>query len=84
MPKTAMIRVRVESELKSAVENVLKDLGMSATEAITQFYTQVAIQRGLPFDVKLSNSHTVEALQQAEAGVELLEHLTLEDLKARV
>ena len=84
MSKTAMIRARVEPELKSAAENILRELGMSATEAITLFYTQVAIQRGLPFAVKLPNSHTVEALQQAEAGVGLVEYLALDDLKARV
>ena len=56
---------------------------MSATEAITMFYTQVAMQRGLPFDVRLPNAETTEALHQAQTGTDLVEYLTLEDLKAK-
>ena len=83
MAKTEMIRARVEPELKHEVEKVLAELGMSATEAITCFYKQVALQQGLPFEVKLPNAETVEALKQAEAGVGLIEYSTLEDLKAK-
>lgn len=83
MAKTEMIRARVEPELKREAEEVLGELGMSATEAITLFYTQVAMQGGLPFDVRLPNAETVEALQQAQDGTDLVEYLTLEDLKAK-
>ena len=78
-----MIRVRVEPELKREAEEVLDKLGMSATEAITMFYAQVAMRQGLPFDVRNPNTETVEALQQAHAGTNLVEHPTLEYLKAR-
>jgi DNA-damage-inducible protein J len=81
--KTETIRARVEPELKREAEEVLGELGMSATDAITLFYTQVAMQRGLPFDVRLPNAETVEALQQAQAGTDLVEYLTLEDLKVK-
>ena len=83
MAKTEMIRAGVEPELKREAEEVLGELGMSATEAITLFYKQVAIQRGLPFDVRIPNAKTVEALQQAQDGADLVEYLTLEDLKAK-
>lgn len=83
MAKTEMIRARMEPELKREAEEVLGELGMSATEAITLFYTQVAMQRGLPFEVRLPNADTVEALHQAQAGTDLVEYQTLEDLKAK-
>jgi addiction module RelB/DinJ family antitoxin len=38
MAKTEMIRARVEPELKHAAEAVLKELGLTPTEAITLFY----------------------------------------------
>ncbi|WP_420434079.1 type II toxin-antitoxin system RelB/DinJ family antitoxin [Candidatus Poriferisocius sp.] len=82
MAKTEMIRARVEPELKREAEEVLGELGMSATEAITLFYAQVAMQRGLPFDVRIPNAETAEALHQAQTGTDLGEYLTLEDLKA--
>lgn len=84
MSETEVLRIRIEPELKREAEEVLGELGMSATEAITLFYTQVAMQRGLPFDVRLPNAETVEALQQAESGNDLMEYLTRENLKAAV
>lgn len=68
--KTETIRARVEPELKHEAEAILKALGLSATDAITMFYRQVTLRRGLPFDVRLPNAETVEALQQAETDDE--------------
>lgn len=41
MAKTAMIRARIESELKKEVETIFKSMGISATEAINLFYDKV-------------------------------------------
>ena len=84
MAKTETIRARVEPELKQQAEGVLRELGLSATEAITLFYTQVAMRRGLPFDVKIPNADTVEAMRQAESGECLIEYDDLDELKARL
>ena len=81
MAKTEMIRARVEPELKHQAEALLRELGMSATEAITLFYRQVTMHRGLPFEVKIPNAETTEALHQAESGASLAEYTTLEELK---
>ena len=83
MAKTEMIRARVEPDLKREAEALLRELGMSATEAITLFYKQVTMHRGLPFEVKVPNADTGEALQQAESGAGLVEYTTLEELKTR-
>jgi DNA-damage-inducible protein J len=82
MPKTAMIRARVEPELKAEAEEVLHGLGLTSTEAITLFYRQLALQRGLPFAVRLPNALTREALRQAVAGEDLTEWPDLEALHA--
>lgn len=81
MAKTEMIRARVEPELKHRAEEVLRELGLSATEAITLFYKQVAMHKGLPFELRIPNADTAEALRQAETGADLIEYATLEDLK---
>jgi DNA-damage-inducible protein J len=54
MARTAMIRARTELELKSDVEGIFKELGLSATEAINLFYRQIRLKKGLPFDVKMA------------------------------
>ena len=79
-----MIRARVEPDLKRQAEELFSELGLSATEAITLFYKQVTVHRGLPFDVRLPNAETIEALQQARDGEGLTEYASLEDLKARL
>ena len=82
MAKTEMIRARVEPELKFQAEAVFSELGMSTTEAITLFYTQVTLHRGLPFAVRVPNAQTIEALRQARAGEGLTEYADVEALKA--
>jgi len=52
MAKTAMINARTEIELKTEVEEILKTLGMSTTEAINIFFKQVKMRAGLPFPSK--------------------------------
>ena len=79
-----MIRARVEPALKRQAEELFSELGLSATEAITLFYKQVTVHRGLPFDVRMPNAETIEALQQARDGEGLTEYASLEDLKARL
>ncbi|QLH37699.1 MAG: type II toxin-antitoxin system RelB/DinJ family antitoxin [Defluviicoccus sp.] len=82
MAKTEMIRARVEPELKQAAESVLKELGMTPTEAITLFYKQVTLKHGLPFAVELPNAETRAAMQDALDGRDLSEWRDLDTLKA--
>ena len=71
MAKSEMIRARVEPDLKHKAEAVLGKLGMTPTEAITLFYKQVTLCRGLPFPVRIPNAATRKALQDARAGKDL-------------
>ncbi len=82
MAKTEMIRARVKPELKHVAEAVLKELGLTPTEAITLFYKQVTLYRGLPFAVELPNAETRQAMRDALAGRDLREWPDIEDLKA--
>ena len=81
MAKTEMIRARVEPELKREAEELFSELGLSATEAITLFYKQVTLHRGLPFSVRMPNVETVGALRQARDGEGLNEFASLDNLK---
>ena len=65
MAKSAMIRARLEPALKHEAEAVLGKLGMTPTEAITLFYKQVTLYRGLPFPVRIPNAATRKALVEA-------------------
>ena len=82
MPKSEMIRARVEPRLKHRAENVFDTLGLTPTEAITLFYTQVTLRRGLPFEVKIPNKATQAAMREAEEGRNLKRWKSLDALKA--
>ncbi len=84
MAKTETIRARVEPESKREAEDLFAELGSSVTEAITLFYKQVTAHRGLPFDVKITNSETLEALRQARDKSGLNEYASLEELKTKL
>ena len=72
MSKTAMIRVRVEPELKEEVEELLEQMGLTATEAINLFYRQISMRKGLPFDVVVPNRTTRKTLKRSQEGKDLL------------
>ena len=68
MSKTATIRARVEPNLKSEVEHILSDLGLTASETILLLYRQIKLRRGLPFEVALPNNLTAKTLRESKAG----------------
>ncbi|MDD4018379.1 MAG: type II toxin-antitoxin system RelB/DinJ family antitoxin [Kiritimatiellae bacterium] len=72
MTKTAMIRARVEPELKRNAETVFQRLGLNATQAIMMFYKQVELRDGLPFDVVVPTQTTKRTFEASEAGRDLI------------
>ena len=82
MAKTEMIRARVEPKLKREAEELFSSLGLSTTEAITLFYKQVTLHQGLPFEVRIPNAETIEAVEQARLREGLTEYGSLDELKA--
>ena len=67
MGKTAIVRARVEPKLKRGAEAVLKKIGLTSSEAITLFLTQVKLTKGLPFPLRVPNKETRRAIKEAHA-----------------
>ena len=80
MPKTQMIRARVEPNLKQDVETIFKELGLTTTEAINLFYHQVKLWKGLPFEVRLPNATTIQTFQDTDAGKNLVHYEDAEEM----
>jgi DNA-damage-inducible protein J len=72
MSKTAVVRARVEPELKEQAETIFERLGVSTTQAISMFYKQVILRRGLPFDVAIPNATTRKAFEATDAGRDVI------------
>jgi DNA-damage-inducible protein J len=68
MSKTATIRTRIEPSLKREVEDILSQLGLTASETVQLLYRQIKLQRGLPFEVRIPNALTARTLKASKAG----------------
>ena len=73
MSKTKMITARVDPKLKRETEKILKDLGLTTTQAITLFFNQINLRKALPFALAIPNTETAQAIENALAGVDLSE-----------
>ncbi len=66
--KSALIQTRVEPGLKAEVEKILREIGISTSEAITIFLNRVRLEKGIPFELKIPNAKSVEAMKDIEKG----------------
>ena len=65
------IQVRLDKKTKSQAQKVFKVLDISMSEAIKLFLRQVALQRGIPFEIKIPNALTDKVLRESEEGIDL-------------
>ena len=68
MNKAATVNARIEPGLKMQAELILHKVGLSTAEAIRLFYSQVCLQNGLPFEVKIPNKKTRASMEELETG----------------
>lgn len=66
MNKSAFIRVRVEPTLKNEAEDILQELGISPTQAITMLYKRIARDRKWPLELKIPNEKTSKGAKKAD------------------
>lgn len=68
MDGTSIMQISIDTEIKSDVENIFAQYGMSLAEAIKIFLYTSRIKGGLPFDLRPSipNTETMEALEEVK------------------
>ena len=57
--------------LKDSAESVFERIGLSSSDAIRLFFTQVVLHKGLPFDVSIPNKNTVETLKESALNIDV-------------
>jgi DNA-damage-inducible protein J len=72
--------VYLDSEMKEQAKQIFKKYGVSLSDAINMFLTQSVLERGLPFEMKIPNDETIQAIEDARNGVNA-DTITLEDLE---
>lgn len=69
MAKSATVRARVEPALKEEADAILQDLGLSASDLISMTLKQLVMRKGIPFDVRIPNAETIEAINEPVEGL---------------
>jgi len=80
MLKSAVVRARVEPEVKGAVEKIFDKLGMSTSEAINIFFKQVYLNKGLPFAIKLPTEELKEAVEESRRKRNITKYSSAEEM----
>jgi DNA-damage-inducible protein J len=68
MTKTAAITVRLDPQIKKDAQVVLKELGLTTTQAVSLFLRQVSLNKGLPFALEIPNEETIQAIEDGLNG----------------
>lgn len=59
-----MIRARIDPKIKQSAERVVERIGMSVSELVRILCYHVAATGQIPFDIRVPNKKTVEALNE--------------------
>jgi addiction module RelB/DinJ family antitoxin len=51
--KTVMVRLRVESQIKQKVEEILDELGLTPTQVVKILFAQIVARKEVPFRIGL-------------------------------
>ena len=68
MANGAVVQARIDPQIKEDARDVLDELGMSMSEAIVVYLRQIVLRRAIPFELKLPNKATLQAVEQLESG----------------
>ena len=68
MAKTSSMNIRIEPNLKKQVEEILEDLGMNISDAVTIYFKQIVLTDSIPLQIKRPkfNKETLEAIDEAD------------------
>lgn len=66
MARTSNVFARVEPEVREQAEKVLNQLVIPMSDAVGLFLRQLVIQRGIPFEMKLSANRPLDMSQMSK------------------
>ncbi len=80
MARTATIQARIDPVVKEKAQQILNTLNISLSEAISLYLTQISLNRGIPFDIKIPNELTLKTIKKSEKGEEIHEVNSVDEL----
>ena len=80
MSRTVTVRARMAPGLKSDVEVLLEQLGVTTTEAINMFFSQIRLRKGIPFSIEVPNNVTRRTFEATDRGKDLHAYKNLDEM----
>ncbi|MDR1187343.1 MAG: type II toxin-antitoxin system RelB/DinJ family antitoxin [Bifidobacteriaceae bacterium] len=68
MASNAVVRARIDSEVKEEAAVVLGAMGLTVSDAFRMLLTRVARDKVLPFDPLVPNDETIAAIRESRQG----------------
>ena len=72
--------VYLDKTMKEEAKDIFKQYGMGLSDAFNIFLSQSVMEKGIPFQIKIPNAETLQAIEETKAGVGL-EEVSFEQLK---
>lgn len=84
---SGMVHIRVDEKVKTKAAKTLAKMGLTVSDAVRILLTRVAAEQAMPFDIRVPNRETREAIEAGERGevfrastvAELMEELHADD-----
>lgn len=70
MKKTEIVHTRISPETKAECDYIFNKLGITTSYAITMFLNQVALRKGIPFDVALPKKEDLVSFAENVSSVD--------------
>ena len=68
MPAKAVVRARIDKDLKEEATVVLASIGLTVSDAFRMMLMRVVAEQALPFDPLVPNAETIAAMRDARLG----------------
>lgn len=65
---STMVHIRVNAKLKQEACEALDSMGLSLSDAVRLLLVRVAAEKALPFDIRVPNARTRNALHESSTG----------------
>lgn len=72
--------IKLDKTTKEKAKVIFEQLGVNMGEAINMFLTQVVLNKGIPFNIKLPNEETQKAMKDIVEGKNI-EKLDIKEFK---
>jgi len=82
MKQTATVHARIDKKTKEASEKVLRQIGMTPTQAVRLLYRQIALRKEFPVELKIPNQLTIETLEKSDRGEEIETFDSMDEMAA--